>query len=414
MATVQRTLQRSELRILAILGVPTCALALAITTVSTYLPVLAEDFSDSSIGIGLLIGGEGLIALWLPLAVGSWSDRLRTPLGSRLPFILAATPALVVALAVLGFVDSIAAAAIVVAVFFVAYFVAYEPYRALYPDLVDDEIAGRAQSSQAIFRGLGTFLALVGGGLLISISDPLPFLATALVVGLSMGAFCVAGVRYRRRERPVQEEAVGEVVRRVADLVHGRRDLQAFLVANALWELALSALKTFVVLYVTETLGLSLAGSSLAIGVAASVVLVGAVVSGKIADRVGRARVMRASLVVYGLGLLVPFVTTVPWVVALDVPLVAFGGGVTMSLPYALLMPMMPAGAHGSVTGLYSLSRGLGVALGPLLAGVAVEVAGGDYRWVWLVCAAAILLSIPAMRPLRDDEASRADWLVGQ
>ena len=101
----------------------------------------------------------------------------------------------------LGFVDSIAAAAIVVAVFFVGYFVAYEPYRALYPDLVDDEIAGRAQSSQAIFRGLGTFLALVGGGLLISISDPLPFLAAALIVGLSMGAFCVAGVRHRRRER---------------------------------------------------------------------------------------------------------------------------------------------------------------------------------------------------------------------
>ena len=46
MATVQRTLQRSELRILAILGVPTFALALAITTVSTYLPVLAEDFSE--------------------------------------------------------------------------------------------------------------------------------------------------------------------------------------------------------------------------------------------------------------------------------------------------------------------------------------------------------------------------------
>jgi MFS family permease len=402
MATVQRTLQRSELRILAILGVPTFALALAITMVSTYLPVLAEDFSDSSIVIGLLIGGEGLIALWLPLAVGSWSDRLRTPLGSRLPFILAATPALVVALAVLGFVDSIAAAAIVVAVFFVAYFVAYEPYRALYPDLVDDEIAGRAQSSQAIFRGLGTFLALVGGGLLISISDPLPFLATALVVGLTMGAFCVAGVRYRRRERPVQEEAVGEVVRRVADLVHGRRDLQAFLVANALWELALSALKTFVVLYVTKTLGLSLAGSSLAIGVAASVVLVGAVVSGKIADRVGRARVMRASLVVYGLGLLVPFASTVPWVVALAAPLVAFGGGVTMSLPYALLMPMMPRGAHGAVTGLYSLSRGVGTSLGPLLAGVAIQAAGGDYRWTWLVCGTAILVSIPVMAPLRD------------
>jgi MFS family permease len=403
MATVQRTLERSELRILAILGVPTFALALAITTVSTYLPVLAEDFSDSSIVIGLLIGGEGLIALWLPLVVGSWSDRLRTPLGSRLPFILAATPVLVLALAVLGFVDTIAEAAVVVAIFFVGYFVAYEPYRALYPDLVDDAIAGRAQSSQAIFRGLGTFLALVGGGLLISISDPLPFIATAVIVAASLGAFCLAGVRYRRRERPVHDEAMSEVVRRVADIVRGHRALQAFLVANALWELALSALKTFVVLYVTKTLGLSLAGSSLAIGAAATVVLVGALVSGKLGDSLGRARVMRGALVVYGLGLLIPFVSTVPWIVALAAPLVAFGGGVTMSLPYALLMPMMPRGAHGAVTGLYSLSRGVGTSLGPLLAGVAIQAAGGDYRWTWLVCGAAILVSIPAMAPLRDE-----------
>ena len=162
-------------------------------------------------------------------------------LGSRLPFIIAATPALILALAMLGFVTSIAAAAVVLALFFAAYFVAYEPYRALYPDLVDDEIVGRAQSSQAIFRGLGTFLALVGGGLLISISEPLPFLATGVVVAASMGAFCVAGVRHRRRERPRYEDAVVEAYRRTFDLVRGRRRLQAFLAANTLWELALSA-----------------------------------------------------------------------------------------------------------------------------------------------------------------------------
>jgi Na+/melibiose symporter-like transporter len=303
----------------------------------------------------------------------------------------------------LGFVNSIAGAAIVVALFFVAYFVAYEPYRALYPDLVDDEIAGRAQASQAIFRGLGTFLALTSGGLLISIAEPLPFVVAAVIVGASLGAFGWAGVRYRRRERPTDDEPIVMVCRHIFDLVRGKRELQAFLAANALWELALSALKTFIVLYVTKSLGISLAGSSLAIGLAAVIVLGGALVSGGLGDQLGRARVMRLSLIVYGIGLLVPFLSTTAWVVALAVPLVAFGGGVTMSLPYALLMPMMPSGAHGAVTGLYSLSRGLGTALGPLLAGVAIEVAGDDFRWMWLVCAVAILASVPIMRPLRDD-----------
>jgi MFS family permease len=402
MATAERALERSEWRTLAILGVPTFALALGITTVSTYLPVLAEDFSDSSIVIGLLIGGEGLMALWLPLVVGSWSDRLRTPIGGRLPFIIAATPPLVVALALLGFVNSVAQAAVLVTVFFVGYFVAYEPYRALYPDLFVDEIAGRAQSTQALFRGLGTFLALLGGGLLISISDPLPFLAAALVVTICMSAFAATGVRHRRRERHRREADIVEVAHRIADLWRGERALQAFLVANALWELALAALKTFVVLYVTKTLGFSLAGSSGVIAAASLVVLAGAVISGPLGDRYGRTGIMRWSLALYGLGLLVPFATTATAPLLVAVPLIAFGGGVTMSLPYALLMPMMPSGAHGAVTGLYSLSRGLGISLGPLLGGVAIQAAGEDYRWVWLVCAAAILLSILAMHPLRD------------
>lgn len=405
MATAARVLERSEVRVLAILGIPTFALALAITTVSTYLPVIAQDFSDSTIVIGLLIGGEGLIALFVPLVVGSWSDRLRTPLGSRLPFIIAATPLIVAALVLVGFVSTIAQAAVVMAVFFVGYFVAYEPYRALYPDLLDASIAGRAQSSQAIFRGLGTFLALVGGGLLITIGEPLPFIAAAVIVGASMGAFCWTGVRLRRRRehKAPLEEPIGQTWRRILDIVRGHRELQAFLVANALWELSLAALKTFVVLYVTKSLGLSLAGASLAIGAAAVVVLGGALVSGTLGDRVGRASVMRVSLAIYGVGLLIPFATTTGWVVALAVPLVAFGGGVTMSLPYALLVPMMPRNAHGAVTGLYSLSRGLGISLGPLLAGVAIQAAGDDYRWTWVVCAAAVLLSIPVMSTLRDD-----------
>jgi MFS family permease len=52
--------------------------------------------------------------------------------------------------------------------------------------------------------------------------------------------------------------------------------------------------------------------ASLAIGAGAIVILAASPVSGKLADRVGRARVMRAALWVYGLGLLVPLLTTTP------------------------------------------------------------------------------------------------------
>ena len=78
-----------------------------------------------------------------------------------------------------------------------------------------------------------------------------------------------------------------------------------------------------------------------------------------------------------------------------------------MSLPYSLLMPLMPEGEHGALTGLYSLSRGLGVMLGPLLAGVAIEAGSSlfasteGYAATWWVAGVAILLSILPLRRLR-------------
>ena len=69
MATGERQLRRGEWIELAILGVPTFAFALAITTVSTYLPVLASSFASSTTVIGALIGWKG-----------SWPSRCRSSL----------------------------------------------------------------------------------------------------------------------------------------------------------------------------------------------------------------------------------------------------------------------------------------------------------------------------------------------
>ena len=410
MATAERPLRRGEWITLAMLGVPTFAFALAITTVSTYLPVLASSFAPSTVVIGALIGGEGLMALALPILVGSWSDRLKTPIGGRLPFVLGATPVLALALGLLGFVDSIGAAAFGLAIFFAGYFVAYEPYRALYPDLVDEEVAGRAQSTQAVSRGLATVIALAAGGVLLSVGKPVPFVASAAVVAASVGAF---GWAVARRGVPQQErrEEVGArtLARKLLALLRKHPELRAYLAANALWELSLAALKTFVILYVTKSLGMSTSGASLVVGAVAVVVLVASPVSGKLGDRIGRAKVMTWSLIVYGIGLLVPLATTSTPLLVPVLPIVAFGGGVIMTLPYALLMPMMPSDEHGALTGFYSVSRGIGVALGPALAGLAIEIAGQDYRAMWLVCGAAVLTSIPFTRRLRaEDEGARS------
>ena len=414
-----RALRPEEKRVLALLGLPTLALALAITVVTTYLPVVARDYLGSTTVIGVLIGIEGVMALWVPLLVGTWSDDLETPLGGRMPFLIAATPLVVVSLALIGFAGSTAVAAISAGLFFFAYFVAYEPYRALYPDLVDNDVAGRAQSTQAIFRGIGTGLALVGGGLLVALGNAIPFLVAAAATAVTMGAFVeVARRRIRaRRARPqaaasgapAQERPGRTSPRELLALVRRRPELRHYLVANALWEASLSALKTFVFLFVVVGVGLSEASTAGIVGGVAVVAVVGAPVSGAIGDRIGRLRLMAATLPVYGLGLLVPAFTHAPALIVPTMLIVGFAGGVVMTLPYAILQPLMPPGRHGALTGFYSVSRGVGSALGPLVAGIAIQVlagAGGSfsatdgYAAMWLVCSATILLSIWPTRRL--------------
>ncbi|HEU4974835.1 MAG TPA: MFS transporter [Baekduia sp.] len=412
-----RTISGGEWRKLALLGVPSLALALATTVVTTYLPVHLQAGKASPTMIGLLIGTEGLMAMIVPLIAGTWSDRLRTPLGGRLPFLIAALPPLVLALVLLGLVSGLGLAAALLFLFFAAYFTAYEPYRALYPDLVDDDIAGRAQSSQAIARGLGTFFALVGGGLLIALADPAPFIAAAVVSGGGLVAFVVVVARRGADQQDTPPEGgVRAAAEHLVGMLRQRRELRLYLYANALWELALGALKTFVVLYLTIGLGYALSTSSLIIGGVAVFLLAASPISGKLGDRYGRMVVLQWSLVVYGLGLLVPLLITQKAIVAVAVPFIALGGGVVMTLPYAVLIPLMEDEEHGALTGFYSLSRGVGTALGPLLAGAAIGVSDGlfpatkGYQATWGVCAAALLLSILPLRALRravGDEAER-------
>jgi Na+/melibiose symporter-like transporter len=386
---------------------PTFALALAITIVSTQLGEVTRRYTHQTIVIGAIIGGEGLMALWVPLIVGAWSDTLRTRIGGRLPFVLAGgVPAAIIA-GLIGLVHGLGLIALTAALFFLFYFIAYEPYRAMYPDMLPSrEIGGRAQSTQAVARGLGTGCALLGGGLLLSVARPLPFALASVLLIAALAAFVVLILR---RGTPEQDQrgAQGpvQVAGRLPRLVMRHPALRAYFFANALWEAALSALKAFVLLYLTVGLKYTLPTASLIIGGVAVVILIGAAGSGKLGDRLGRIRVVTVALIGYGAGYLVPAFTTSRPAIAVAIPFIALGGGTVMTMAYALLMPLMPADEHGALTGYYSLSRGVGIAIGPVLAGALIWITRGGvfktthgFQAVWIVCAAASLGSLLFLR----------------
>lgn len=219
------------------------------------------------------------------------------------------------------------------------------------------------------------------------------------------------------RALPVVETRARHALPALARLVRESRPLQRFFLANALWEAALGAIRTFVVLWVTIGLGLSLPAASGVIGVAGVFALLGAALAGRLADRFGTRRVIRVTALTYGIPMAVPFLAEESWLLVPFIPIISISAGVMMALPYALLIPMMPRAQHGLLAGFYSMSRGVGIILGPLIAGAAIEAQravgsppGTDgYSALWLVAGILLVTSVPLLADMRREGGGRLD-----
>jgi len=397
-------------RFLLLLGAPSLGLALAVTTVSSLLPVLLEDISGSALTTALL-GIEGAFALLLPPLIGAASDRTRTSIGPRLPFVLAAAPMIVAALVLMPVSGSIAVMVPILIVFYLGYFTYFVPHFALYVDLVPGRLRGRAQGAMNLLREIGLGIALVGGPALLALGRWIPFLTAAVAVA-AISAIFVRGLR--RRSSAHSAVGAGAVSLRASlprtwGIIRGSRPVRLVVIANALWETALNALRAFVVLYFTAGLGYSVATTSLVLLLVAASALVASPVAGLLADRYGELRVLRVTTIVYAAGAWIPAFFHSPWTVVI-VPPISAAAVIVMTLPFALLIASLPAELSdeggGEEASVFAISRGIGLLLGPVLGGLAafaaedVLTASNGYGAIFLVAAAAIAASAVVIRRL--------------
>lgn len=406
-------LEWNERRFLFALGIPAFGLALSYTFVTTYVPVLLHELSGPVV-TGIVIGAEGAVALIVPALIGGLSDQVRTRFGGRMPFVLGGAVLAVLALIAMSlFPRALAGIVAALMVFFVGYFVYYAPYYALYPDYIPVRVRGRSLGFQSSLRSAGMLAALVGGGLLMSLWRPLPFLTGALAIVLVTVSL---GVTMRGSSRDTlgrldttAPKSGGGVIATVA-MVRSDPILRRWAIANACWEGAIAALRTFAVLYLTVGLGFSLVKAASALALVGVAALLAAPIAGKLADRYGPERVMYVAVWLFAAGLLLPLFTTNADFLAAVLP-VAFAAVVLMTLPYSVLMGMLAdSGRHGAAAGLFGMSRGVGVIAGPVLAGggagltesldVLTFAPTHGYSAVFAAAALLLALSIPVLRRL--------------
>ena len=257
---------------------------------------------------------------------------------------------------------------------------------------------------------------------MLELWQPLPFLTGAAVLSGGITLFFF-GVRRRvggqegGQNGEGQEADDGESGQTdwKADwkLVRDNRNIRVWIVANGMWEAAIGALRAFVVLYFTKGLGLSLVATAGALALVGVAAIVAAPLSGKLADRYGHRPVMLTALWGFGLGLLPTLFTTNLYFLAGILP-VAFAAVLLITLPYSVLMGFLPAEEHhGAGASLFSASRGVGIVLGVVLAGIAVDLFRGagflafgqtqGYAAIFLVASAFLLASSPLLFKMNID-----------
>lgn len=392
------------------LGLGAFGLAWSITTVAAYVPPLLGEFTSSTTLIGLVLSAEGAFAISLPLLVGPMSDATQTSLGRRRPFMLLALLPMAVTLALVAFMHSLPSAALALFGFFFAYYIYEPPYRGLYPDTLPDSVFGRAQGAQHVMRAAALGGALVGGGFLLAVWEPFPFLLASGVTLVTCGAVVVMAREEVEGKR--EYERLRSFLAAPWRIVRRDKNVRRFLVANTAWEATFAGMRTFVVLYIIEGLDQPLYVSSVVLAVVAGGYVVAASVSGWFGDTFGLGKVITGASVVYGLGLLAAgFAQTWhSWYYGLIFP-VAVAGGTVMTLAWGLLFKIMPATDRGAITGLATTTKGLGLIIGPLGVGAARDIfhpfleSTDGYAVVWPACAIPVLIAIPLAALLADAES---------
>jgi MFS family permease len=135
--------------------------------------------------------------------------------------------------------------------------------------------------------------------------------------------------------------------------------------------------------------------------------VIAALVAGPVGDRFGLARTILVASLVYGVGFLLGGLAQ-EWHHWLLVPIffVAIAGGAVMTLAWGLLFTLMPEEHRGAVSGLATTTKGIGLIVGPLAAGAAIDLVG--YRALWPLCGVLVLSSVPLVALLSGRRARPA------
>ncbi|WP_330274688.1 MFS transporter [Lentzea sp. NBC_00516] len=364
-------------------------------------PLLREHIASTAI-VGLLMGMDNLLGIFVQPWIANRSDNTRTRWGRRIPYLAVGMP---LAAVLFVFIPLATALPALIAVIFIYSLVgnSFKPIaQALLPDFIEPERRGRANAVVKIASGTTVIVSALVSAFMVDDHPKLAFTVPALIMLVST-AVLVSRVRdntSRGYQLALTEDAHDETSVRLRDLARDilrDHDRSRLLVVTAvlLFASAWFSSRSLFTPYGMETLALSRgeAGSlTFPSGVA---FLLAAYPAALLAERIGRIRTMTIGMVVFGVSLafgsLVP--TPITTVVAFCVA-AAGASGFLINAAVVLWNLAPSARVIGVYTGLYTVSWAAGGFIGPGVVGAMVDITGWRYMLLDIALITALATAV--------------------
>jgi len=387
-------------------------------------------FGLNASATGAIMGIDNLAAIFILPMIGIWSDRIRTPIGRRYPFILTATP-----LAALSFILMPIAAGLIkpelngtiagnsgafslfmvaTAVVLLAMAVLRTPVISLMPDLIPSPLRSKANGVINFMGGVGFIIGAFGLALLFDIKPIYPFIGGSAILILAVVLLYTTTKEPSVDDLPHPQEHTQSEEEQAVSALKGvsvvpakyRKSLFSLLAAIFLLFVGYEGIGTFFTSYAVNELGVSEGFAPTLFGLAGVTFILFTIPAGFIGAKFGRRKTIIAGILLFGIDMILGFFVVNPTQAGIVLAI----SGIGWALINVNTLPMVIDTSEdgrllGTYTGLYYLASQVGAAIAPLMMGTVIDLFGSDFKTIFITGPAFFVLGLIAMTMVTRGEA---------
>lgn len=379
---------------------------------NAFVPIFLEDRFLMAAGfIGVFMTLDNVAALLIQPAVGAWSDRLRTPIGRRMPFILIGAPLAAIAFILLPKSQSMWLFFFAAVMLLLSMAIWRTPVVALMPDITPSKYRSQANGIINFMGGLGAIIAFIGGAKLYELDASYPFLLGAGLVALSA---ILVFIFIKEPKEVIETAKEAPRLWESARQIWQSNDKSALriLLAIFFWFVAYNGIEAFFTLFAKNHLGLTEADGARLLGQLSLLFVLFSLPSGYLGAAIGRKKTIMAGVLLMAVCVAMMYILPVDTLTILLTSLPVLGkvpvvgailmvAGVAWSLININSLPMVvdmtDAARIGTYTGLYYLFSTLAAISGPILYGFIIQLSGGNYSLLMIVSPIFFILAFLSM-----------------